>query len=99
MKLQKISDSVTDIEANPVPSKTTTAGRAMDRRSFLRNSGLMAGGAALATGFTPGMIKKANAESAAATGQVELKKTICTHCSVGCGIIAEQARFVSARVT
>ncbi|MCG7899847.1 MAG: formate dehydrogenase subunit alpha [Candidatus Thiodiazotropha lotti] len=61
----------------------------MSRRSFLRNSGLMAGGAALATGFTPGMIKRAKAATDAVGGQVELKKTICTHCSVGCGIIAE----------
>ncbi|MET0076176.1 MAG: formate dehydrogenase subunit alpha [Candidatus Thiodiazotropha lotti] len=61
----------------------------MSRRSFLRNSGLMAGGAALATGFTPGMIKRAEAATDTAGGQVELKKTICTHCSVGCGIIAE----------
>ncbi|MEW8627871.1 MAG: formate dehydrogenase subunit alpha [Candidatus Thiodiazotropha sp.] len=62
---------------------------AMSRRSFLRNSGLMAGGAALATSFTPGMIKRAEAATDARGGQVELKKTICTHCSVGCGIIAE----------
>ncbi|MES9942522.1 MAG: formate dehydrogenase subunit alpha [Candidatus Thiodiazotropha sp. 6PLUC2] len=61
----------------------------MDRRSFLRNSGLMAGSAALATGFAPGMIKKAQAATDATSGKVELKKTICTHCSVGCGIIAE----------
>ncbi|MEJ2620721.1 MAG: formate dehydrogenase subunit alpha [Candidatus Thiodiazotropha sp.] len=61
----------------------------MSRRSFLRNSGLMAGGAALAAGFAPGMIKRAQAAPDAKGGKVELKKTICTHCSVGCGIIAE----------
>ena len=89
MKLHKISDSVTDINKDPAPSKRTAAGMTMSRRSFLRNSGLMAGGAALATGFTPGMIKRAKAATDAVGGQVELKKTICTHCSVGCGIIAE----------
>ncbi|ODB94614.1 formate dehydrogenase [Candidatus Thiodiazotropha endoloripes] len=89
MKLHKISDSVTDINKDPAPSKRTAAGMMMSRRSFLRNSGLMAGGAALATGFTPGMIKRAKAATDAVGGQVELKKTICTHCSVGCGIIAE----------
>ncbi|MCG7968620.1 MAG: formate dehydrogenase subunit alpha [Candidatus Thiodiazotropha taylori] len=89
MKLHKISDSVTDINKGSAPSKRSTAGMTMSRRSFLRNSGLMAGGAALATGFAPGMIKRTEAATEAAAGQVELKKTICTHCSVGCGIIAE----------
>ncbi|MCG7907524.1 MAG: formate dehydrogenase subunit alpha [Candidatus Thiodiazotropha taylori] len=89
MKLHKISDSVTDINKDATPSKRSTAGVTMSRRSFLRNSGLMAGGAALATGFAPGMIKRTEAATQAASGQVELKKTICTHCSVGCGIIAE----------
>ncbi|MES9820244.1 MAG: formate dehydrogenase subunit alpha [Candidatus Thiodiazotropha sp.] len=60
----------------------------MSRRDFLRNSSLMAGGAALATGFAPGMMKKAEAATTE-KGQVEQIKTICTHCSVGCGIIAE----------
>lgn len=89
MKLQKISDSVTDINTDLKPSQKSTAGMALSRRSFLRNSGLMAGSAALATGFAPGMIKKAQAATESGSGQVELKKTICTHCSVGCGIIAE----------
>lgn len=89
MKLQKISDSVTDINTDITSPKKAAAGIAMDRRSFLRNSGLMAGSAALATGFAPGMIKKAQAATDATSGKVELKKTICTHCSVGCGIIAE----------
>ncbi|MCG7931691.1 MAG: formate dehydrogenase subunit alpha [Candidatus Thiodiazotropha lotti] len=89
MKLHKISDSVTELNKAPAPSKQSAAGKTMSRRSFLRNSGLMAGGAALATGFTPGMIKRAEAATDTAGGQVELKKTICTHCSVGCGIIAE----------
>ncbi|MES9991604.1 MAG: formate dehydrogenase subunit alpha [Candidatus Thiodiazotropha sp.] len=60
----------------------------MNRRDFLRNSSLVAGGAALAGGFAPGMMRKANAATAE-TGQVQQIKTICTHCSVGCGIIAE----------
>ncbi|MCG7874279.1 MAG: formate dehydrogenase subunit alpha [Candidatus Thiodiazotropha lotti] len=89
MKLHKISDSVTELNKAQAPSKQSAAGKTMSRRSFLRNSGLMAGGAALATGFTPGMIKRAEAATDTAGGQVELKKTICTHCSVGCGIIAE----------
>ncbi|MEW8560206.1 MAG: formate dehydrogenase subunit alpha [Candidatus Thiodiazotropha sp.] len=60
----------------------------MSRRDFLRNSSLVAGGAALAGGFAPEMMKKANAATAEG-GEAKQIKTICTHCSVGCGIIAE----------
>jgi formate dehydrogenase major subunit len=35
------------------------------------------------------MISRAQATTAAATGKVETKKSVCTHCSVGCGVIAE----------
>ena len=60
---------------------------AISRRAFLKNSSLMAGGAALATTVSPVMMKKS--EAAMASGNTEQIKTICTHCSVGCGIIAE----------
>jgi anaerobic selenocysteine-containing dehydrogenase len=50
----------------------------------------MAGGAALATSVSPVMMKKADAAvSATPGGKIEEVKTVCTHCSVGCGIIAE----------
>ncbi|WP_321527577.1 formate dehydrogenase subunit alpha [Sedimenticola selenatireducens] len=62
---------------------------AISRRAFLRNSGLMAGGAVLASSYTPGMIKRVQAAESATAGEVQQIKTICTHCSVGCGIIAE----------
>lgn len=61
---------------------------ALSRRAFLRNSSLMAGGAALTTTIAPVMMKKAQA-STETQGEVKQVKTICTHCSVGCGIIAE----------
>jgi formate dehydrogenase major subunit len=89
MKLTKTSDQVTQ---NKSKHSATSAGGglAMSRRGFLRNSGLMAGGAALATTLTPTMMKKAQASaSAEAGGSTNEIKTICTHCSVGCGILAE----------
>ncbi|MCU7918599.1 MAG: formate dehydrogenase subunit alpha [Candidatus Thiodiazotropha sp. (ex Epidulcina cf. delphinae)] len=89
MKLHKISDLASGDSADSTPPLNSCGGQAITRRDFLRNSSLMAGGAALVTGFVPGMIKKAGAATAQNTGQVALKKTICTHCSVGCGIIAE----------
>ncbi|NQU57060.1 MAG: molybdopterin-dependent oxidoreductase, partial [Rhodospirillales bacterium] len=63
-------------------------GGAIDRRTFLRNSGLTAGGVALASVATLGHIQPA----AAQTSDGEMAKriaSVCTHCSVGCGVIAE----------
>ncbi|MET0027086.1 MAG: formate dehydrogenase subunit alpha [Candidatus Thiodiazotropha sp.] len=93
MKLRKTSDlpinTQADASAGAMPSVNREAGgQALSRRTFLKNSGLMAGGAVLATGFAPGMVRKARAEEAATSGAQKIK-TICTHCSVGCGIIAE----------
>ena len=34
------------------------------------------------------MVTKANAQTAAAAG-MEIKKSVCTHCSVGCSVLAE----------
>ncbi|MBL8672178.1 MAG: molybdopterin-dependent oxidoreductase, partial [Alphaproteobacteria bacterium] len=62
----------------------------VDRRSFLRNSGLAAGGLA-AVAAMPGMVKRAEAgpPPVAGKGDVVLKRNICTHCSVGCTVVAE----------
>src|SRR5690606_6105071 len=63
-------------------------GGAIDRRTFLRRSGLTAGGLAAASTLSFGRVRKAEA-AAPGAGKVELKKTVCTHCSVGCTVIAE----------
>ncbi len=63
------------------------AGSAIDRRTFLKRSGLTAGGIAAAS-VPLGMVKKAEAASAA-TGDVQIIKSVCTHCSVGCTVMAE----------
>ena len=90
MKLKKSSDQTTKEQVGLASSEKPSVGNAIDRRSFLRNSSLMFGGAVLAGGFASGMMRKARAEekAAAKAGAVEVK-TICTHCSVGCGIVAE----------
>ncbi|MBV7393764.1 formate dehydrogenase subunit alpha [Mameliella sediminis] len=64
------------------------ANASVDRRAFLRGSGLAIGGIA-AIAATGGTVKPASAASAAALGAVELKKSVCTHCSVGCTVVAE----------
>jgi formate dehydrogenase major subunit len=60
---------------------------AVDRRSFLRGSGLAIGGLA-AVGATGGMVSKASAAETEARTVDEIK-SVCTHCAVGCTVIAE----------
>ena len=62
-------------------------GHTVDRRTFLRRSGLTAGGVAAAGVLSGGMVTQAKAQTAAAG--VEIKKSVCTHCSVGCSVLAE----------
>lgn len=72
-------------------SSTGLLGTTVNRRTFLKNSGLTAGGAVLAVGAGPSMLKKARAAGTYAKAGIEttLVHSICTHCSVGCGVIAE----------
>ncbi len=68
------------------------AGLAMetvDRRAFLRNSGLAAGGLAAAGALSGGMVRRAEAQATRGSAEVEIKKSVCNHCAVGCTVIAE----------
>ena len=58
----------------------------VDRRTFLRGSGLAVGGLA-AFSATLGRVTPAAAQ--AANRKIEIKKSVCTHCSVGCTVLAE----------
>ncbi|MAQ85550.1 MAG: formate dehydrogenase, partial [Maritimibacter sp.] len=62
------------------------ANTSVDRRAFLRGSGLAIGGLA-AIGATGGTVTQATAQSAEEA--VEIRKSVCTHCSVGCTVMAE----------
>ena len=62
-------------------------GGSMDRRTFLKRSGVTAGGAVLASAVPLGMVKEAKAQSAAKA--MKKIKSVCTHCAVGCTVIAE----------
>jgi formate dehydrogenase major subunit len=69
-------------------SSTRPAG--LDRRAFLKQSGLAVGGLAAFGTMMPGAVQKAEAVSAPMPGvPIEIKKNICTHCSVGCTVTAE----------
>jgi formate dehydrogenase major subunit len=68
------------------------AEKSVDRRAFLRGSGLAIGGLA-AIAATAGSVTQATAASAV-NGAVETIKSVCTHCSVGCTVIAEVSNGV-----
>ncbi len=63
----------------------------LDRRSFLKRSGLGVG-AGIAAGqlsfVRKAQAKPAGSEKLDGKGKIEVKRTICTHCSVGCAIDA-----------
>ena len=67
----------------------------LDRRSFLRRSGLAAGGLAALGTLSLGSVRKAEAGPPPPPGAtVTIRKNVCTHCSVGCTVIAEVANGV-----
>ncbi|HEV2160722.1 MAG TPA: formate dehydrogenase subunit alpha [Stellaceae bacterium] len=87
MLIKKTGTTATTTErASQAVRMTGIAGIALDRRQFLRRSGLAVGGvgAILATGG--GMVQKAQAQ--AASTAIKQVKTVCTHCSVGCTVMA-----------
>ncbi|SEO82561.1 formate dehydrogenase major subunit [Methylobacterium sp. ap11] len=62
----------------------------LDRRGFLRKSGLAAGGLAALGTVRLGAVRPAQAAgSSADPAQAVIRKNICTHCSVGCTVTAE----------
>jgi formate dehydrogenase major subunit len=65
------------------------AAATLDRRTFLRRSGLVAGLAAIGT-LSPTLSRQAKAVPGPKDNvPVVLRKNVCTHCSVGCTVIAE----------
>jgi len=88
MKLKKKQLSE---QSNASAAPSGLLGDAVNRRTFLRNSGITAGGAALAFTGGPSMMKKAKAGSTSPQAGVETEviRSVCTHCSVGCGVMAE----------
>ena len=63
------------------------ANKLVDRRAFLRGSGLAIGGLS-ALAATGGTVTKASAATVA-DSKVEIIKSVCTHCAVGCTVMAE----------
>src|SRR6188508_713537 len=71
--------------------KQTAGG--LDRRSFLRRSGLVATGLATIGALPLATVQKAEAAGPNVAGAT-IRKSICTHCSVGCTVTAEVSNGV-----
>jgi formate dehydrogenase major subunit len=68
---------------------------ALDRRAFLRRSGIGAGGLAVLGAMPLATVRKADAAAAGPlTAGAVIRKSVCTHCSVGCTVTAEVANGV-----
>jgi len=67
----------------------------LDRRSFLRRSGLAAAGLAAVGALPLANMRKAKAGPPPEPGApVEIRKSVCTHCAVGCTVTAEVSNGV-----
>jgi formate dehydrogenase major subunit len=67
----------------------------VDRRTFLRRSGVVAGGLATLGALPLATMRRAEAGPPAPAGaKVEMRKSVCTHCAVGCTVTAEVANGV-----
>jgi formate dehydrogenase major subunit len=73
----------------PSPSVLAGLNPLTDRRGFLKAAG--AGGLGVAAVFAPGLARDARAQDKGTpqAPKLEERKTICTKCAVGCGLIAE----------
>ena len=69
--------------------------KGLDRRTFLRRSGLAAGGLATLGALPLSSVRKAQAGPPPAKGAaVTIRKNVCTHCAVGCTVTAEVSNGV-----
>src|SRR5690554_6436554 len=62
--------------------------RDMNRRAFLRRSGLAAGSLSIAGALPLTSVLRAQAVDETTSRTAEIRKNNCTHCSVGCTVLA-----------
>ena len=92
MMLTKKSDaSVGKVQSSLVHTQgvlqklTEKIGATMDRRAFLKRSGIGVGAGTVAAQLPFNMVAPAQASDKPVAGSpVEVRRTVCTHCSVGC---------------
>ena len=81
----KLTKKIQSGEQSAVPAESSGIGlfgKAVNRRTFLRHSGVAAGGATVASIAAPTMIKKVRAAETSPKAEVdtEIKLSVCTHC-------------------
>ncbi len=88
MLLTKKANSVSAAQSRLARGVAGMMGKTIDRRTFLKRSGMTLGAGAVATQLPFSIVGKAEAAQEAAGGKIEVKRTVCTHCSVGCALDA-----------
>ena len=87
MLLTRKSASVSSSSGRLSRNVAGMLGRTIDRRTFLKRSGVTLGAGAVAMQLPFNIVEKAEAAQDAG-GRIEVKRTVCTHCSVGCAVDA-----------
>jgi formate dehydrogenase major subunit len=87
MVLTRKSTGVSSARSRLTRSVSNMLGRTVDRRTFLKSSGITLGAGAVASQLPFSIVGEAQSAEAPAAN-VEVKRTVCTHCSVGCAIDA-----------
>ena len=87
MLLTRKSAGTTSPQSRLARSLSGALARTMDRRTFLKRSGVTVGAGAFASQLPFNIIDKAEAQTKQA-GDTVVRRSVCTHCSVGCAIDA-----------
>ncbi|QYJ86260.1 molybdopterin-dependent oxidoreductase [Shewanella mesophila] len=61
----------------------------ISRRQFMKHAGITTGGIAAASLLGTGMMRRAEAKDIPHDAPIEIKRTVCSACAVGCGLYAE----------
>jgi len=88
MLLTKKSSGVAPAGNRLARSVAGMAGKTIGRRDFLKQSGIALGAGAAAAQLPFNIVGKAEAAQPMMAAQTEVRRTVCTHCSVGCAIDA-----------
>ena len=88
MLLTRKATGVAAAHSRLIRPVSSMLGKTVDRRTFLKRSGITLGAGAVASQLPFNIVTEAPAADQAAASQIEVKRTVCTHCSVGCAIDA-----------
>ena len=61
----------------------------INRRQFMKQMGVTTGSIAAASMLGAGMMRRAEAKDVPHNAPIEIKRTVCSACAVGCGLYAE----------